>query len=83
MKPSLADQMSSLPELHSAQDFKHPVTEEQCHFVLENYVNSDECHNDFQEYFNYVVDIAELTPPGDWREALALYNRLIAFAGGS
>ena len=76
------DELFHLPELHSAEDFKHPVTEEQCRFVLENYVTSDECHNDFQEYFNYVVDTAELTPPGDWRDALAHYNRLIEFAEG-
>ena len=76
------DELFHLPELHSAEDFKHPVTEEQCRFVLENYVTSDECHNDFQEYFNYVVDTAELTSPGDWRDALAHYNRLIEFAEG-
>ena len=74
------DELFYLPELHSAQDFKHPVSEEQCHYVLENYVDSGECHNDFQEYFNYVVDTAELTPPDDWREALDLYNQLIEFA---
>ena len=55
------DELFYLSELYSAQDFKHPVTEEQCHFGLENYINSDECQNDFQEYFN-VVDTAELTP---------------------
>ena len=80
--PGRPDELYYLPELHSAQYLKHPVTEKQCCFVLENYVNSDECHNDFQEYFNYVVDTAELTPPGDWREGLALYNLLIAFAEG-
>lgn len=74
------DELLYLPELHSAQDFKHPVSEEQCHYVLENYVDSGECHNDFQEYFNYVVDTAELTTPDDWREALDLYNQLIKFA---
>jgi len=74
------DELFYLPELHSAQDFKHPVSEEQCHYVLENYVDSGECHNDFQEYFYYVVDTAELTPPDDWREALDLYNQLIEFA---
>ena len=54
MKQSLADQMSCSTHLNCIQlkIFKHPVTEEQCHF-LEEYVNSDECHNDFQEYFNY------------------------------
>ena len=31
------DELFHEPELCSAQDFKHPVTEEQCCFVLENY----------------------------------------------
>ena len=78
------DELFYLPELRSSQDYKKLVTEEQCQYVLENYLDADESDNDYNEYFQYVVDTAGLTSPDNWREALDLYNRLIEIAvGGS
>lgn len=71
------DQLFFLPELHSAQDFKHSVTEEQCQHILENHLSVEECRNEYEEYFEYVTDETHLTPPKDWREGLDLYSHLI------
>ena len=74
------DQLFFLPELHSAQDYKHSVTEEQCQHILENHLNVEECRNEYEEYFEYVTDETDLTPPKDWREGLDLYSHLIDLA---
>ena len=74
------DQLFFLPELHSAQDYKHSVTEEQCQHILENHLSVEECRNEYEEYFEYVTDETDLTPPKDWREGLDLYSHIIDLA---
>ena len=80
--PGRPDELFFLPELHSAQDYKQPVTEEQCQHILENHLGMEECGNEYQEYFEYVLDSADLAPPHDWREGLNLYSRLLDFPKG-
>ena len=74
------DQLFFLPELHSAQDYKHSVTEEQCQHILENHLSVEECRSEYEEYFEYVTAETDLTPPKDWREGLDLYSHLIDLA---
>ena len=74
------DQLFVLPELHSTQDHKHSVTEEQCQDILENHLSVEECRNEYEEYFEYVTYETGLTPPKDWREGLDLYSHLIDLA---
>ena len=80
--PGRPDELFFLPELHSSQDYKQPVTVEQCQHILENHLGMEECGNEYQEYFEYVLDSTDLAPPQDWREGLNLYNRLLDFAKG-
>ena len=74
------DQLFFLPELHSAQDYKHSVTEERCQHILENHLSVKESRNEYEEYFEYVTGETDLTPPKDWREGLDLYSHLIDLA---
>ena len=74
------DELFYLPELHSGKDCLNQVTEQECHFVRENYLTPRESRNEYQEYFAYVMQTAGLLQSKSWREALALYQQLQQYA---
>ena len=69
-----------LPELHSGKDFLKKVTNQECQFVRDTYITTEDAHSEYQEYFAYVMKKAGLQQPQNWREALSLYQQLQQFA---
>lgn len=74
--PGRPDELFHLPEMHNAEDFIQVVSEQQCQDVSENYPNIQEVANEYEEYFNYVLDEYGLSQPHNWREGLELYHLL-------
>ena len=77
--PARPDELFYLPENGGFEDFKCPVTEQ----LLDDmavYCGSVEDENIFLEYFNYVLENLNLHHPTNWREALALFQRLMQVA---
>ena len=67
------DELFYLPELHSEKDILQQVSTQECQYVKENYLSLVESRNEFQEYFEYVIEAAVLQKPKGWREALHLF----------
>lgn len=74
--PGRPDELFYLPEMHNAEDYLQVVNEQQCYHVSENYPNTQEDANEYEEYFNYVMDQCGLSQPHNWREGLELYHLL-------
>ena len=74
------DELLYLPELHSGKDLLHQVSEQECQYVKENYLSLEESRNEYQEYFEYVMEAAALQQPKGWRDALRLYQELQLYA---
>ena len=69
-----------LPKLQNTEDFLAPVSAQQCDYITENYLSLAESTNEYQEYFQYAFQAAELSNPQTWREALDLYRYLYTYA---
>ena len=74
------DELFYLPELHSGKDLSHQVSEQECQYVKENYLSLEESRNEYQEYFEYVMEAAALQQPKGRRDALHLYQELQLYA---
>ena len=79
--PGRPNELFYLPDMHGAQNYLQPVNGNQCQQVEENHTIEEET-NEFQEYFNYVMEQCNLHHPETWREALQLYHCLLFHANG-
>ena len=77
--PGRLNELYYLPENSGYQDYKCAVSEEDLYDMGE-YCEAPDDDSIFGEYFRYVVEIHNLVPPSNWREALLLYNNLMHFA---
>ena len=77
--PGRPNELYYLPENSGYQDYKCAVSEEDLYDMGE-YCEAPDDDSIFGEYFRYVVEIHNLVPPSNWREALLLYNNLMHFA---
>ena len=55
------------------------VPEDELAYANEHLIEREDESED-QDYFKYVMDTLNLQGPGDWREALQLYENLTAIA---
>ena len=76
------DELYHLPERHNTEDFLQPVDADQHQHVLEIYPDIQEDQNEYEAYFNYVMDQCDFHHPNSWSEGLELYNNLLQHATG-
>lgn len=55
------------------------IPENEFNFVRNNLVQT-EVQNDYQEYFQYVLENCNISQPSHWREALQLFHTLLNYA---
>ena len=55
------------------------VPEDELAYANEHLIERED-ESEYQDYFKYVMDTLNLQEPGDWREALQLYENLTAIA---
>jgi hypothetical protein len=76
--PGRPNELYYLPQNSGYQDYTCAVSEEDLHDIGE-YCEEPDDDSIFGEYFHYVVEMRNLVPPSNWREALLLYNDLMHF----
>ena len=70
----------SLPEAHGGiSELIVNVPEVELAYANEHLIEWED-QSEYQDYFKYVGDTLNLQEPGDWREALQLYENLTAIA---
>ena len=55
------------------------VPEDELPYANEHLIERED-ESEYQDYFKYVMETLNLHEPGDWREALQLYENLTAIA---
>ena len=55
------------------------VPEDELAYANEHLIERED-EREYQDYFKYVMDTLNLQEPGDWREALQLYENVTAIA---
>ena len=74
------DSLLFLPEYHgAANNLLASVTHNETEYVSEHIVLEQES-NEYQEYFDYVIQSLGIESPTTWKEALELYLKLIHIA---
>lgn len=69
-----------LPEAHGGTpNLLLEVPEEQMNYASHHLVEAQE-NNDYEEYFNYVMENCQLQYPTNWHDALRLYHLMINYA---
>ena len=72
------DELFFLPETFGGEDQMQPVTDAQLE-VVASHCEEPIVDNDYQSYFNYVVDLQQLAKPRNWKECLNLIEHLLNY----
>jgi hypothetical protein len=72
------DKLFFLPETFGGEDQMQPVTDAQLE-VVASHCEEPIVDNDYQSYFNYVVDLQQLAKPRNWKECLNLFEHLLNY----
>lgn len=69
-----------MPETHNGESgLIKEIPENEFNYVRNNLVQT-EVQNDYQEYFQYVLENCNISQPSHWREALQLFHTLLNYA---
>ena len=74
--PGKPDELYFLRENFGASDLLQPVSPEKVHEARMKCKTTDS-KNDFQEYFNHVLSLLNVSNPTNWKEALNMLSYLI------
>ena len=72
------DELFFLPETFGGEDQMQPVTDAQLE-VVASHCEEPIVDNDYQSYFNYVVDLQQLAKSRNWKECLNLFEHLLNY----
>ena len=77
--PGKPEELYYLPENFGASNYLHPVFHEKLDEARLKCKATD-FNIDFQEYFNHVLSLLNVSKPSNWKEALSLFSYLIRVA---
>eukprot|EP00794_Sanderia_malayensis_P007626 gene7626-8468_t len=74
------DSLYYLPDINGGTENLIMPVPEQEYLYAKNHVISPDENNEYQQYFEYVVQMCNLRKPDDWRDAQALFRTIIRYA---
>ena len=81
--PGIPNQLFFLPESVGAVDYQKIYDERDLQEAEHSVTVVEDNNRVYQEYFSYSANLLELETPQNWRDALVMYERLLAFAYSS
>jgi hypothetical protein len=78
--PGIPNQLFFLPESVGAVDYQKIYDERDLQEAEHSVTVVEDNNRVYQEYFSYSANLLELETPQNWRDALVMYERLLAFA---
>ena len=76
--PGIPDELYYLPENNGGEDgLLKTISNDEIKLVADNLLQYNEEENDYQVYFEYIIENSSFQMPNNWREAEELFKELV------